>query len=175
MLSLAKLDTCISEFNSIPLDGIFHLGDMIDHDFTSYDSVLERYRQFRSPLHLVLGNHDYMIESKYKPGLMSYIGMQEDHYVVDIGKWSFIVLNGNDLSYFAPQTKKQRQERNEMVGNLYSSLQFNGMPWNGGIGSDQMKWLDEQLSKAQENNRDVIVLCHFPLFSKMDHILFNNM
>jgi hypothetical protein len=48
------------------------------------------------------------------------------------------------------------------------------MLWNGGIGSIQMQWLDERLKKAQQTGQKVIVLCHFPLFSKQDHNLFNN-
>jgi predicted phosphodiesterase len=173
-LSLAKLDSCINEFNSQPLDAVFHLGDMIDHNFGSFDSVLPGFRKFKSPLHLVLGNHDYMIKPEYKPGLTDYIGMKETYYKVDIGNWSFIVLNGDDLSCFAPQSKKQKRERNEMILDLYSGLQGNGMPWNGGIGSDQMNWLDSQLSKAQDEKRNVIVICHFSLFSKKDHNLYNN-
>ena len=173
-LSLAKLDSCINEFNSQPLDAVFHLGDMIDHDFGSFDSVLPRFRQIKAPLHLVLGNHDYMIKSEYKQGLQDYIGMKEAYYRVDIGNWSFIVLNGDDLSYFAPQDKKQKEERNEIVGTLFSNLRFNGMLWNGGIGSDQMKWLYSQLSQAQETKRNVIVICHFSLYSKNDHNLYNN-
>jgi len=173
-LSLAKLDSCITEFNSLSLDGVFHLGDMIDHDFASYDSVLPRFRQFKPPLHLVLGNHDYMIRSEYKTGLLDHIGIEQAYYRVDLGEWSLIVLNGNDLSYFAPQTRKQRQERNEMVGALFSGLRANGMPWNGGIGSEQMQWLDGRLAEAESAGRRVIVLCHFPIYGKGDHNLFNN-
>ncbi len=174
-LSLQKLDSCIREFNTRPLDGVFHLGDMIDHDFSSYDSILPRFRQFNAPLHLVLGNHDYMIKSRYKPGLKDYIGLSEDYYRVDFGRWAVIVLNGDDLSYFAPQSKKQRQERNALVWDLFSGLQPNGMPWNGGIGSDQMRWLENQLAMAEDEERQVIVVCHFPSFSKGNHNLFNNM
>jgi hypothetical protein len=39
-LSLAKLDSCIDVFNSMPLDAVFHLGDMIDHGYENYDSIL---------------------------------------------------------------------------------------------------------------------------------------
>jgi manganese-dependent ADP-ribose/CDP-alcohol diphosphatase len=173
-LSLGKLDTAIRTFNSLPLDAVFHLGDMIDHGFSNFDSVLPRFRQIRAPLHLVLGNHDYMIKSKYKPGLPEYVGMPKDHYKVEIGNWTFIVLNGDDLSYMAPQTSKQKKERNDLVGDLYSGLQGNGMPWNGGIGSEQMKWLEHKLTDAQQRNRNVIVICHFPLFTKENHNLFNN-
>jgi 3',5'-cyclic AMP phosphodiesterase CpdA len=48
------------------------------------------------------------------------------------------------------------------------------MIWNGGIGSEQMNWLQDQLTSAQSAGKKVIVLCHFPLFSKNDHNLFNN-
>jgi manganese-dependent ADP-ribose/CDP-alcohol diphosphatase len=174
-LSLLKLDSCIEIFNSQSLDAVFHLGDMIDHDYGNYDSVLPRFAKFSAPFYKVLGNHDYMISKEYKAGLKDRLGLKEGYYRVDIADWSFIVLNGDDLSYFAPQTGKQRRERNDMVGNLYSELRFNGMIWNGGIGSDQMKWLEEELKNASALHRNVIVLCHFPLFSKEDHNLFNNL
>jgi len=74
-LSLAKLDSCIEIFNALPLDAVFHLGDMIDHDYGSYDSILPRFRRFKAPLNLVLGNHDYMIKTKYKEGLVFHLGM----------------------------------------------------------------------------------------------------
>jgi hypothetical protein len=61
-----------------------------------------------------------------------------------------------------------------MVGNLFGNLKWNGMPWNGGIGSDQMNWLNDQLSMAEKAKRKVIVMCHFSLFSSRDHNLFNN-
>jgi len=173
-LSLSKLDSCITVLNSQPLDAIFHLGDMIDHDYSSYDSIIPRFQQFRVPLFLVLGNHDYMIKNKYKSGLLDHIGMKEDHYVADFANWRFIVLNGDDLSFFAPQDKKQKQERNDLVYDQFQHLRSNGMPWNGGIGSEQMRWLEKQLIEAEQSHQHVIILCHFPLFVKGDHNLFNN-
>ena len=172
-LSPGKLDSCIDEFNSQKPQAVFHLGDMIDHDFRSYDSILPRFRRIESPLYMVLGNHDYMIKTKYKAGLTDYLGMKEDHYRVDLGQWTFIVLNGDDLSFLAPQDKEQKKERNDFVNDLLPGLEPNGLFWNGGIGSAQMKWLDEQLSDAQGEGRKVIIVCHFPLFSRKDHNLFN--
>ena len=174
MLSLSKLDSCISAFNSISLDAIFHLGDMIDHDYGSYDSVIPRFNEFRPPVHLVLGNHDYMIKKRFKPGLLDRIGMKEDHYTVDLGAWRFIVLNGDDLSYSGPQDKKHKQERNDMVSDQYGQLHLNGLPWNGGIGGEQMAWLETKLEESEKSAMKVIVLCHFPLYTKDNHNLFNN-
>ena len=173
-LSLSKLDSLIVELNSLSLDAVFHLGDMIDHDYKSFDSVLPRFQQFRSPLYLVLGNHDYMIKKKFKPGLLDRIGMKKDHYIIDIANWRFIVLNGDDLSFFAPQDKKHKEERNDIVYDQYGQLHLNGLPWNGGIGKEQMSWLESQLEESERSNLKVIVLCHFPLFTKDNHNLFNN-
>ena len=173
-LSLSKLDECIATLNAQSLDAIFHLGDMIDHDYNSYDSVLPRFRQFRPSPHLVFGNHDYMIKKQFKAGLAAHIGMNEDHYVVDLEDWRVIVLNGDDLSFSAPMDKKHKEERNDLVNDQYGQLHLNGLPWNGGIGSDQMKWLKAQLDDSQLSHRKVIVACHFPLFTKDNHNLFNN-
>ncbi len=195
-LSLAKLDSCITVFNSMKLDAVFHLGDMIDHGYGNLDSILPRFAKFKAPLNLVLGNHDYMIKTKYKAGLIDHIGLTENKrrkdtgwiqdgyrmedgktpgtYTVTIGKWRFIILNGDDLSYFAPQDKEQVDERNDMVGQQYMDLKSNGMPWNGGIGRKQMRWLDEQLKAGGTDGKNVIVCCHFPLFGKENHILFNS-
>jgi 3',5'-cyclic AMP phosphodiesterase CpdA len=125
-----------------------------------------------------------MIKKKYRKGLTMRLGGLQDEYRTDtgssqgayttvIGQWCFIVLNGDDLSFTAPQDREQKNERNETVDDLYSNLRYNGLPWNGGIGKKQMKWLEEQLGSAQKAGRNVIVLCHFPLFSREDHLLFN--
>jgi manganese-dependent ADP-ribose/CDP-alcohol diphosphatase len=172
--SLAKLDNCISAFNSLKLDAVFNLGDLIDHDYGSYDSVLTRYGKIRAPFYIALGNHDYMIKKSYRPGLMDRLGMKAGYYTVALGNWTMVVLNGDDLSYVAPQNKSQKKERNDLVTDLYSGLHFNGMIWNGGIGQVQMNWIREQLEAAQNAGKKVIVLCHFPLYSKEDHNLFNN-
>jgi hypothetical protein len=37
-----------------------------------------------------------------------------------------------------------------------------------------MSWLVKQLDESERLNLKVIVLCHFPLFTKDDHNLFNN-
>jgi len=121
-----------------------------------------------------LGNHDYLINKKFKKGLLDRIEMKEDHYVVDISNWRFIVLNGDDLSFTAPQDKKHKQERDDIIYDVYEHLHINGMPWNGGIGSDQMKWLKLKLDDSEVSHLNVVVLCHFPLFTKGDFNLFNN-
>jgi len=125
-----------------------------------------------------------MIKKKHKPDVVKRLGLLQDEYKQDtgssqgayttiIGSWCFISLNGDDLSYTAPQDKEHKNERNDAVNDLYSDLRYNGMPWNGGIGKNQMKWMETQLIAAGTAGRNVIILCHFPLFGKENHLLFN--
>ena len=53
-----------------------------------------------------------------------------------------------------------------MVTDLFSTLRFTWMPWNGGIGKVQEQWLTQQLSKAEKQGKKVIILCHFQLFAR---------
>jgi calcineurin-like phosphoesterase family protein len=172
-LSLAKVDSCRMVLNALSPDAVFHLGDMIDHGFTSYDSILPRFGKFNPRPYLVLGNHDFMVGSRYKKKVLEKTGLKETYYSLELGDWMFIVLNGNDLSFVAPQTHQQKEERDEMIAWLFMNLRTNGMPWNGGIGQAQMAWLKDMLSKAEQNSKKVIVLCHFPLLGESDHTLYN--
>jgi predicted phosphodiesterase len=172
--SLQKIDSAIMYFNLSQPDAVFHLGDMIDRRLGSYDSVLPRFNETVSPLHLVLGNHDQMVGKKNKGLVDKKIGKSDWYYRLDFRGWTFLVLNGNDLSYYLLQTKEQRRERNEMVAALWGSLRFSGMPWNGGIGSTQLQWLSSELKSADSAGKNVLVICHFPLFAPGNHTLFDN-
>ena len=172
--SLDKLDSVIRFFNASKVDAIFHLGDMIDHGFSSYDSVIPRYRRSMIPVNFVLGNHDYAVNAALKEKVLPMLGLSSGNYTKIIGNWEFIILNGNDLSYFAPQTKSQKQERNTMVADLASGVRKNIMPWNGGISQEQLSWFNTQLLESQKSGRNVIVLCHFPVYPSSSYNLWND-
>jgi hypothetical protein len=172
--SLDKLDSVIRFFNASKVDAIFHLGDMIDHNFSSYDSVIPRYRRSVIPVNYVLGNHDYAVGAAMKEKVLPMLGLSSGNYTKIIGNWEFIILNGDDLSYFAPQTKTQKQERNTMVSDLASGVRKNIMPWNGGISQLQMNWFNNQLLESQTSGRNVIVLCHFPVYPASSYNLWND-
>lgn len=173
-LTLLKLDSCAAVFRTEKPDHIFHLGDLIDHDFRSYDSVLPRMEQMPRPVHHVLGNHDYVVNKSLKHDVPSKLGLNETWYSVDADNWQLIVLNGDDISYQAPQTKAQKALRGEMVSNQLQSLRCNPVPWGGGIGPEQMTWLEHQLSAADSGGRKVVVMCHFPLFPRTCFTLWND-
>lgn len=172
--SLKKLDSCLAFFNSQGLDAVFHLGDIIDHGFSNYDSVIPHFQKFNSPVFYVLGNHDFAVKDKEKKEVLKKMGMKETNYSVIIGNWQFIVLNGNDLSFLSPQSNAQKKERNSLIIDLVQGLRCNFMPWNGGIGSSQMEWLESQLKEADLYRRKVVILCHFPVYPPSYYNLWND-
>lgn len=173
-LSLLKVDSAAEAMREFGPAHIFHLGDLIDHDFENYDSVLPRMQQFPSKVHLLAGNHDFMVGKEYKQQVYSRIGMNPDGYSIIDGDWQFILLNGSDLSYQAYQTKAKKKERNELVSDLPAGFRCNWMPWNGGISIKQFEWLADELDDADSAGRKVIVMCHFPVFPRSCFNLWND-
>ena len=153
---------------------VFHLGDLIDRDFSSFDSVLPRFAKSVAPVQFVLGNHDMMVKRAKRDHVTEKTGLEKKNYTTVIGGWKFIILNGNDLSYFGPQTRKQKDERDSMVVWLAQNFRGNPMPWNGGVGRDQMIWLKSELIKAEKSQQKVIILIHFPALPQAGHNLWND-
>lgn len=172
--SLKKLDSCVTFFNSQNLDAVFHLGDIIDHGFSNYDSVNAHFQKFNAPVFYVMGNHDYAVKDEEKNEVLKKLRIKDAYYSVIIGNWQFIVLNGDDLSFLSPQNDIQKKERNTLIIDLMQGLRCNFMPWNGGIGSAQMTWLENELKEAEVNKRKVIVLCHFPVYPQDCYNLWND-
>ena len=78
--SLHKLDSCIVYFNSQNLDAVFHLGDIIDHGFSNYDSVVPRFHKFSAPVFFVMGNHDYSVKDEEKKEVLKKLEMKDAYY-----------------------------------------------------------------------------------------------
>jgi hypothetical protein len=50
----------------------------------------------------------------------------------------------------------------------------NAYNWNGGIGQKQLEWLKKQLKSASDQNQNVILFCHFPVYPAGAHNLWND-
>ena len=172
--SLAKLDGCINYFNSQQLDFVAHLGDAIDRDFQNFDVILPRFMQSTAPVYFVLGNHDVNLQENLMTQILSKMKMKNDYYSVSKGTWKFIFLNGNDLSFRAPQDSIQKAERDTLHAKLKRIGRCNTGKANGGLSSKQFTWLKNQLDEALESNKKVIVMCHFPIYPVACHSLFND-
>ena len=172
--SLTKLDSCINYFNSQNLDLVANLGDVIDHDFQNFDVMLPRFMRLTAPVYFVLGNHEFSVQDEFKPQILAKMKMKNDYYSVSRGDWSFIFLNGNDLSFRVPQDSIQKAERDTLYAKLKRTGRCNTGKANGGLSSKQFEWLKNQLEEAAKENKKVIVMCHFPIYPVACHSLFND-
>lgn len=172
--STGKLAACIAELNKHDLDFAVHLGDFIDKDFASFDSLQPIIDQLDTKLHHVLGNHDFSVEEKLKKKVPARMGLKRRYYSFEYGNWQFIVLDGNDLSLYAAPGKRKKRMAEAMLQKAQAVEKASAKDWNGGLSEKQMNWLDRQLERAENKGRKVILLCHFPVYPVDQHNLWNH-
>lgn len=169
-LSKSKLENCINHFNTIELEFVVHLGDFIDKDFSSFNTVQPIFYKLEMPGYHVLGNHDFDIADEHKNKVCDALGMQSGYYDFTVKNWRFIVLNGNDISFYAHPVGSEKYKK---ATQYYKENNLDAPKWNGGIGEKQLSWFENQLEDATTKNQNVIVFCHFPLYPEDIHNLWN--
>lgn len=172
--STFKFNNAINEFNNHDLDYTIHLGDFIDRDFNSFDSVLPIWNTLKSEHYHVLGNHDFSVEDILKESVPEKMGMKSRYYSIKRNNWRFIVLDGNDLSFFGTTSNKKKQETDSLYNLLKSNGYKNIQTWNGGLSLEQLKWVQDELNSSVVENEKVGFYCHFPVDEKdTTHSLWN--
>ncbi|HRX11873.1 MAG TPA: metallophosphoesterase [Draconibacterium sp.] len=172
--SLQKLDDCINIFNkNEELSFVVGLGDLIDRGFSNFDSVNLILAKSKNEVYHVIGNHDLSVEKEQFENVPGKLNLNETWYSVTEKGWRFIFLNGNDITFHS--TNKETVKRAEEIS---AKLKEEGKPnyydWNGGIGSKQMNWFEEELQNASSKKQKVAVFCHYPLLPFDAHTLWNS-
>ncbi|MBS3769398.1 MAG: metallophosphoesterase [Bacteroidales bacterium] len=169
-LSDKKLKLCVDHLNVLDLKYVVNLGDLIDRDFNSFDTIQPILNQLEMPVHNVLGNHDYSVANKYKKEVPVRLNLPSRYYDFEVDGWRFVVLDGNDISFHAyPEDSDSYKEATE----YYKQKDIESPEWNGAIGKKQMNWLHRVLEKATANKEKVIIFCHFPVYPEDAHNLWN--
>ncbi|MBX2952761.1 MAG: metallophosphoesterase [Leadbetterella sp.] len=174
--SLQKLDESVSALNEAQVDFTVVLGDLVDEGPKDLPPVMQRLKQSRAPVYNLLGNHDYV--SVKDPGsLYRALEMPAPYYTVDRAGWRFIFLNTNELSSYATVPgSRPAAEFKLMEEQLTKEGRPKVLPWNGGIGKAQMKWLERQLRTAAKKDLKVLVFMHHPLLPDNNaHEALNNL
>lgn len=172
--SLSKLDDCITEFNQTKkLKFVVSLGDLIDRDFESFDSVNSILSKSKKKVYHVIGNHDLAVEKTKFEQVPAKLNLSETWYSVTKKDWHFIFLNGNDITIHSnnPEIVKKAEEISDK---LKKDNKPNFYDWNGGIGTKQLEWLEKELQKADDKKLKVAIFCHFPLLPFEAHGLWNS-
>lgn len=168
-----KLFKTIQHFNQIEnLEFIANLGDLIDRDFVSFKTLEPILTQSEHKIFHVVGNHDFEVDEKYLEKVPGAIGMDKTYYTIEKKGWTFIFLNGNEITLNSndPEIIIRAEEQ---LAKLKSENAPNAKSWNGGIGEKQILWLENQLKTAQDCKQKVALFCHYPLLPLESHSLWN--
>ena len=170
-LSPKKLTACVEHYNKLNLSFVVHLGDFIDRDFESFDKVVPIYNQLKAPHYHVLGNHDFEVADDKKTLVPARLGLKNRYYDFSRRGWRFIVIDGNDVSLYA---WPKNDPRTKAASEYHKSLKPRPPTWNGAVGDKQLKWIESRLLTATTAKERVMHFCHFPVFPKNGHNLWND-
>jgi len=174
--SLWKLEEAIDTFNYKNVDFVQSLGDIIDVEWGSYDSILPIYNKLNPDIenYKLLGNHDFSIYSTHLIDLLEKLSMPNYYYSYSQKGWKFIVLDATDYSYFS--NSLHNHDTNQV--NLYyenTKEKSNEHRWNSAIGKEQQNWLKQELASAISLNQKVVLFSHLPIRPKSNpHNLWND-
>lgn len=173
--SLWKLSDAIEAFNKEDLQFVATLGDIIDRHWESFNHILPLYDKLRHEHFFVLGNHDYDIAKEYLTSVTRTVGMEKAYYDFTGGGYRFLVLDGNDVSTFAPPEGDPRREvAAKRLEELKAREADNAQTWNGSLSDEQFAWAEETVKKAQAAGEKVIVLNHYPVYPANEHNLWDS-
>lgn len=172
--SWLKLRQALDAFDGRGVRFIVHLGDLINGDAASYDTILPAFAHAPATVRFVLGNHDYDVEAGLKSGLLGRLGLGPGYYGFSEGGWRFIVLNGDELGVNFPKGEGLARESDQMLAALAAAGRPNATVWNGGLSRTQLDFLEAELASADRSRRPVVLFCHFPVLPPAAHNLWND-
>lgn len=172
--SLNKLADCITDFNNQKVQFAVGLGDFIDRSQADLKPITTKLQELNGKFYNTTGNHDYKEITDNKV-LFDKLGMPDEYYSFNKGNWRFIMLNTNEVaSYSNIEGTWKEKEYQKMLERINTSNRDNAQDWNGGVSSKQLKWLDDQLTKAQKAGEKVLIFSHNPLYPAFDHAALND-
>ncbi|WP_028745946.1 metallophosphoesterase [Rhizobium mesoamericanum] len=168
--SLAKLSEAIEVFNGEDLSFVITLGDIIDRDFESFDDILPVYDSLKHENFFLLGNHDFSVADDRLADVASRVGLVSPYYSFVRQDWRFIILDGNEVSTFAPAPGHPRRDTAaRRLDELRAAGATNAHDWNAMPSEEQFAWLSNQLADADAAGERVIVMNHYPVYPPNEH------
>ena len=172
--SLDKLKEAVVHFNEAKVRFVVNLGDTIDHDLKSFDAVMPLFNALKAPVYHVVGNHDFSVETNEEKNVLPALGLKESYYAFSKGNWLFVVLDGFELRFPFPENETLSEESEALYTRLRAEGKEHAQRWNGGIGSKQLDFLEDQLKEADTSGKKAIIFCHFPVLPESSANLWND-
>ncbi|WP_405562325.1 metallophosphoesterase [Polaribacter sp. Asnod6-C07] len=168
-----RLKEAVATLNKDSLSYTIHLGDFIDQRISSLDSILPTWNSLKSTSYHVLGNHDFDVGEPNKKKIIAKLNLKNRYYSFTKKNWRFIVLDGNDLSFYGAISADKKQQ----TDSLYNILKDKNLPYikkyNGALSNTQLKWIKSELDLATKENQKVGFYCHFPIYPVDQHNIWN--
>ncbi len=172
--STRKLDAAIEVFNAHDLEFVVTLGDIIDRGWENFDAILACYDRLKHRSVLLPGNHDFAVAPEYLDKVHARLGMPTPWYDFAIGGVRFIVLDGSDVSVFAPPPGDPRRElAAQRLAALAQADAVNAHDWNGSFSPAQFTWLRDRLVAADAACESAVLFCHYPLYPQNSHNMWD--
>jgi 3',5'-cyclic AMP phosphodiesterase CpdA len=169
-----RLEAAVADFAALPLAGCVHLGDLIDRDWASFAPMLAVLGRSRHRWHHVLGNHDFEVRDEEKARVPERLGLPARRGAFDLPGWRCLLLDTNDVSRYAhPAGSPGREEAERELARLAAARVRQAKPWNGGVGSAQLRWFEDECAAARRAGRRVLVFSHHPVWPLGDHCAWN--
>lgn len=173
--TLWKLTDAVEAFNKEDLKFVATLGDIIDRHWESYAHIMPVYDKLKHDRFFILGNHDYDVAAEYLQSVVRTAGMQKAYYDFTGGGYRFVVIDGNDVSTFAPPKDDPRRDiAAERLAALQAKNAPNAQTWNGSLSDEQFAWLETTLKNAQGAGEKVIVMGHYPVYPANEHNMWDS-
>jgi manganese-dependent ADP-ribose/CDP-alcohol diphosphatase len=171
--SAGKLKEAVTSFGKDSVDFVITLGDLIDKELKSYNTVIDILESSGLKFYHVTGNHDYSLDRSQKNRLPDAYFKKPGYYSFSISSFRFVFLNGNEISTYSTRNRKKISNAEAMLDTIKKNGGQNAVEWNGGISIKQLEWLNKQMDDATNKNEKVFILCHFPVYPDNVHNLLN--
>ena len=146
---------------------VLSLGDIIDGrddeetSFADLQTVLAHFRKLplAIPVRHVIGNHCL----KYLPRerLLQQLQQPSSYFRSELApSWALLVLDTTDLSTHGGWSHRSKNAKEAKAFLLAHAGEERIKSYNGGIGSEQLAWLEAQLARASADGERLIVASH---------------
>lgn len=170
--SIPKLQEAVDTFNARKVSHTLHLGDFIQQNFSSYDSVAPVYSSLDSAHYYAFGNHEFDVTPEEKPMIISRLGMPDYYYDFTKYNWRFIVLESTELAFYSEEVHPDKvAERDALWASIEGAT--NRRTYNGGMSQEQLIWLDSALTDAESKGQKAVLFSHHPVWPLTSATLWN--
>ncbi|KAF3437541.1 hypothetical protein FNV43_RR20295 [Rhamnella rubrinervis] len=161
-----------------------NFGDIVDglcpkdQSLGTVRKVVEEFEKFNGPTYHMIGNHClYNLPRDTLLPILKIPGPDGRAYYdfSPTSEFRFVILDGYDISAIGwpqdhPNTlealkflqqKNPNIEKNSPAGLVGLERRF--LKFNGGVGKEQLEWLDGILQEATKMKQKVVICCHLPL------------